>query len=101
MATALVDPGPASYAARASQGHIGRARALATDEATRTRRREVVGLPAGLVSLGAAMRAATGLAERAKAEAEALLAAEGIAAAPEARLLRRRLPNAPTRSASP
>ena len=32
----------ASYAARASQGHIGRARALARDEATRNRRREVV-----------------------------------------------------------
>jgi DNA polymerase-3 subunit delta' len=65
----------ALHAARASQGHIGRARALATDEDTRTRRREVVGLPAALVSLGAAMRAATGLAERAKAEAEALTSA--------------------------
>ena len=35
----------ASYAARASQGHIGRARALARDEGTRNRRREVVSLP--------------------------------------------------------
>ena len=35
----------ASYAARASQGHIGRARALARDEATRNRRREVVAHP--------------------------------------------------------
>ena len=32
----------AASAARASQGHIGRARALARDEATRNRRREVV-----------------------------------------------------------
>ena len=62
----------ALHAARASQGHIGRARALATDEATRTRRREVVGLPAALTSLGEAMRAAARLAERAKEEAEAL-----------------------------
>ncbi len=65
----------ALHAARASQGHIGRARALATDDATRARRREVVGLPAALTSLGAAMRAATGLAERAKEEAEALTSA--------------------------
>lgn len=62
----------ASHAARASQGHIGRAKALATDEATRDRRREVVGLPASLTSLGPAMRAATRLAETAKEEAEAL-----------------------------
>ena len=34
----------AAFAARASQGHIGRARALATDEKTRNRRREVVSL---------------------------------------------------------
>ena len=43
----------ASYAARASQGHIGRAKALATDEATRNRRREVVSLPARLTTIGA------------------------------------------------
>ncbi len=40
-----VDEALAAYAARASQGHIGRARALARDEATRNRRREVVALP--------------------------------------------------------
>src|SRR6185295_19037580 len=38
----------ASYAARASQGHIGRARALARDEDTRRRRREVVAIPSRL-----------------------------------------------------
>ena len=47
----------ASYAARASQGHIGRARALARDEGTRNRRREVVAIPARLTSLGACMGA--------------------------------------------
>ena len=62
----------AAYAARASQGHIGRARALACDEATRNRRREVVSLPARLTSLGACMHAATNLAEVAKEEAEAI-----------------------------
>ena len=48
----------AAYAARASQGHIGRARALARDEATRNRRHEVVSIPARLTSLGACMTAA-------------------------------------------
>ncbi len=62
----------AAYAARASQGHIGRARALARDEATRNRRREIVSLPARLTSLGACMTAATNLAEVAKEEADAI-----------------------------
>ncbi len=62
----------ASYAARASQGHIGRARALALDEATRERRRQVVSCPPGLTSLGACMRAAGDLATVAKEEADAI-----------------------------
>ena len=60
----------ASYSARASQGHIGRARALARDEATRNRRHEVVSLPARLTSLGACMTAAANLAEVTKEEAD-------------------------------
>ncbi|WP_230486801.1 DNA polymerase III subunit delta' [Nocardioides anomalus] len=60
----------AAYAARASQGHIGRARALARDEATRNRRREVVSYPAKLLSLGACMTAAANLAEVTKEEAD-------------------------------
>ena len=62
----------ASYAARASQGHIGRARALARDEDTRNRRREVVSLPVRLTTLGACMTAATNLTEVTKEEADAL-----------------------------
>ena len=62
----------AAYAARASQGHIGRARALARDEGTRRRRREVVAIPARLRSLGAAMAAAADLNDLAKEEADAL-----------------------------
>ena len=68
-ATACADA-LASYAARASQGHIGRARALARDEATRNRRREVVSIPARLTSLGACMTAAANLAEVTKEEAD-------------------------------
>jgi DNA polymerase-3 subunit delta' len=67
-----VDEALAASAARASQGHIGRARALARDEATRNRRREVVGLPARLTSLGACMNAAANLNEVTKEEAEAI-----------------------------
>ena len=67
-----VEAGLAAYAARASQGHIGRARALARDEATRNRRREVVSLPARLTSLGACMTAAANLAEVTKEEADAI-----------------------------
>lgn len=64
----------ATYAARASQGHIGRARALAFDEAVRTRRQEVVGMPARLTTLGRCMDAATRLASTAKDEADAITA---------------------------
>ncbi len=67
-----VDTARAAYAARASQGHIGRARALARDEATRNRRREVVSLPIRLTSLGACMTAATNLHEATQEEAEAI-----------------------------
>lgn len=64
----------ASYAARASQGHIGRARALAFDESVRARRQEIVGLPARLTTLGRCMDAATRLSSAAKEEADAITA---------------------------
>ena len=67
-----VDEALAASAARASQGHIGRARALARDDATRNRRREVVALPAKLTSLGDCMNAAANLHEVTKEEAEAI-----------------------------
>ncbi|WP_028643523.1 DNA polymerase III subunit delta' [Nocardioides sp. URHA0020] len=70
--TAGVNEALASYAARASQGHIGRARALARDEDTRNRRREVVAIPAQLTSLGACMTRATTLNDVAKQEADAI-----------------------------
>lgn len=62
----------AAYAARASQGHIGRARALARDEGTRNRRREVVSMPLRVTSLGACMALAANLNDVAKQEAEEL-----------------------------
>ena len=68
------EAGRASYAARASQGHIGRARALAFDDAVRDRRQEVVGMPARLTTLGRCLAAAALLAEVAKAEADEITA---------------------------
>lgn len=62
----------AAFAARASQGHIGRARALATDERTRSRRREVVTMPPALTSLGACMNAAANLVDIAQQETAAI-----------------------------
>jgi DNA polymerase-3 subunit delta' len=70
-----VDPAIASFAAHAAQGHIGRARRLATDERTRQERREVLALPTSLQAIGAALNAAKNLVDAAKAEAEQLAAA--------------------------
>ncbi|WP_299056803.1 DNA polymerase III subunit delta' [uncultured Nocardioides sp.] len=71
-ATEGVDAALASYAARASQGHIGRAKALVRDAETRARRDQVVAIPGQLTGLGACLAMATRLAESAKAEAEAI-----------------------------
>ncbi len=62
----------ASYAARASQGHIGRARALARDDEVRARRDRVTAIPAKLTSLNACLQAATTVAEESKAEADGI-----------------------------
>lgn len=56
-----VDHALATFSARASQGHIGRARALAKDEHARRRRLEVMRLPFGLQDLGSCMVAAANL----------------------------------------
>jgi DNA polymerase III subunit delta' len=56
-----VDPAMAAFAARAAQGHIGRAKRLATDEAARNRRRAVLRLPLALTDLSEALGAAAEL----------------------------------------
>lgn len=60
----------AAFAARASLGHIGRARALATNEQARTRRDEVLRLPFALSDLRTCLDAAAALVDSAKADAE-------------------------------
>ena len=56
-----VEPAMASFAARASQGHIGRARALAIDEEARLRRQEILRIPDALRDLSACFAAAAEL----------------------------------------
>lgn len=62
----------ALWAARAAQGHIGRARRLATDEQARARREAVLGLPASLRGVGACYEAADRLIAAVEEEAVAL-----------------------------
>jgi DNA polymerase-3 subunit delta' len=70
VATAGVDHAMAVFAARASQGHIGRARALATDAQARARREDVLRLPFSLGDIRSCLDAAAGLVEAARADAE-------------------------------
>lgn len=60
----------AVFAAHASQGHIGRARRLATDERARQRRAAVLALPHQLTDVGACLRAAAEVTEAAATEAK-------------------------------
>lgn len=59
----------ATAAARAAQGHVGRARALATNEAVRTRRKEILALPVSLTDLGACLSAAANVNDAAQQHA--------------------------------
>ncbi|MCW2747083.1 MAG: polymerase subunit delta [Nocardioidaceae bacterium] len=59
----------ADSAARASQGHIGRARALALKEDVRARRSQILALPTTLRTLGDCLAAAAALDATAKANA--------------------------------
>lgn len=67
-----VDPAMAAFAARASQGHIGRARALATDEAARIRRQEILRMPGALRDLSSCFTAAGELLASAMEDAAAI-----------------------------
>lgn len=69
-----IDSTTSQWAAAASQGHIGRARRLATDEEARTRRSAVLGLPRRLTSVAEAMRAAAELVALATEDAAAVSA---------------------------
>lgn len=64
-----VEPAMAEYAARAAQGHIGRARKLARDPDARARRRDVLLIPGRLTGLGPCLEAGAALVEACAAEA--------------------------------
>ena len=65
-------PKMADFAARVSQGHIGRARHLATNEEVRNRRSAIMQIPAQLTSISAAFAAAAKLVEIANAQSDAI-----------------------------
>ncbi|GAA1925139.1 DNA polymerase III subunit delta' [Streptomyces sodiiphilus] len=67
-----IDPDVAHAAARATQGHIGRARRLATDEGARARRAAVLRLPERVADIGGCLRAAQELVDSASEDAKQL-----------------------------
>ncbi|WP_217140740.1 DNA polymerase III subunit delta' [Streptomyces sp. AC627_RSS907] len=67
-----IEPDVAAAAARATQGHVDRARRLATDPAARERRAAVLKLPLRVDDVGGALRAAQELVDAAAADAKEL-----------------------------
>ena len=67
-----IDPAAALAAARAAQGHVGRAKRLATDPEARRRREQVLAVPMRARSLGPALAAAAALVKTAEDEAKAV-----------------------------
>lgn len=67
-----VEPGIAHAAAQATQGHIDRARRLATDERARARRAAVLRLPERVTDIGGCLRAAQELVDAAAEDAKQL-----------------------------
>ena len=67
-----VDAAVANWAARAAQGHVGRARRFAVDDEAKRRRREVLELPTHVSTVGGCFTAAANLVEAARDEARAI-----------------------------
>ncbi|MER7896228.1 DNA polymerase III subunit delta' [Streptomyces sp. NPDC096046] len=67
-----VEPDVAASAARATQGHVDRARRLATDPAARERRAAVLRLPLRVEEIGGALKAAQELVDAAAEDAKQL-----------------------------
>jgi DNA polymerase-3 subunit delta' len=65
-----IEPDVAAAAARATQGHIGRARRLATDERARARRATVLKLPLRVEDIGGCLKAAQELIDAAAEDAK-------------------------------
>ncbi|MEV5468108.1 DNA polymerase III subunit delta' [Streptomyces griseoincarnatus] len=67
-----IEPDVAASVARATQGHVDRARRLATDPAARARRASVLKLPQRVEDVGGALRAAQELVDAAAEDAKQL-----------------------------
>jgi DNA polymerase III subunit delta' len=67
-----IEPAAALAAARAAQGHVGRARRLALDPSAARRRSEVLDVPVRATSLGSALSLAAALVRTAEEEARAM-----------------------------
>lgn len=67
-----IEPDVAADAARATQGHVDRARRLATDPAARARRAAVLRLPLRVEEIGGALKAAQELVDAAAEDAKQL-----------------------------
>jgi DNA polymerase-3 subunit delta' len=67
-----IEPAAALAAARAAQGHVGRARRLALDASAASRRADVLRVPLQATSLGPALGAAASLVRTAEDEAKAV-----------------------------
>ncbi|MFF9032087.1 DNA polymerase III subunit delta' [Streptomyces iakyrus] len=67
-----IEPDVAAAAARATQGHVDRARRLATDPAARARRAAVLRLPLRVEDIGGALKAAQELVDAAAEDAKQL-----------------------------
>lgn len=80
-----IDPGMATYAARAAQSHIGLAKRLATDEGARIRRRDTITMAARIRGVSDAVGAAADLLQIAEQERDRTL--ESRAAQEKERLL--------------
>ena len=65
-----VDSKTAAFAARVSQGHIGRARFIATNQEAQTRRKEVLALAFSLKDIDSCFKAASHLLDTAQEQAE-------------------------------
>jgi DNA polymerase-3 subunit delta' len=68
-----IDPAMAAWATRAAQGHIGRARALATDESVRLRRKQILDIPTNLRVVSSCFDQANKIVASANADADAIV----------------------------
>ncbi len=74
-----VDPAMAAFAARAAQGHVGRARRLATDEDARRQRHEALALPLELSTVAACLEVAEALVKASEEESTRITTPRAIA----------------------